>query len=175
MMNNRKIYFIKALIIYLFTLSIFVCSVLLIRIGDIINNLNLFFLSLLLINVFIAATNGIFLFRKNSAKDYKMVLLYNAIFSLISGFQFRAFGYIVANNLGADFSIMFMKNSAGSGFAIHYDSFNVIEKLLFYDNIKMGGFSIQINLIMLLISVCLFYFYNKIKKTGMASPSTPPG
>lgn len=86
MMMNRSNFFIKAVIIYLTILSLLVSFALLTRINAIIGNLNLFFLCLLLIVLFISVTNVIFLFRKNSIKDYRLVILYNLIFSLISGY-----------------------------------------------------------------------------------------
>jgi hypothetical protein len=162
-MNNRKIYFIKALIIYLLILSILLCSILLIRIEEILNNFNLFFLSLLLLNIFIVAINCIFLFRRNLPNDYKLVLLYNSIFSLVSGISFRMFGYAVSNNLGVDFSTFFTKNNVGVAYGFHYDTFNLIVKLFRYDEVKLTGFSVQINLIMWWISICLFYFYYRLR------------
>jgi hypothetical protein len=169
MITKKKMYIIKGLIIYLLVLSILVCTALLIRINEILSNFNLFFFGLLLLNIFIVAFNFIFLFRKNLLNDYKMVLLTNSIFSLISGLNLRFFGYIVNNNLGTDFSIYFTKNNAGVDYGLRYDLFNFDIALLRYDDIKLTGFSIQINLIMLLVSSCLFYFFNNVRKSKVVS------
>jgi hypothetical protein len=52
----------------------------------------------------------------------------------------------------------------GSTIDLNYGAFNVILKFFRYDEASNPGFSFDINLIMLIISIVLFYFYNSIKK-----------
>ena len=59
---------------------------------------------------------------------------------------------------------MFKKN--GSSIGINYGPFNVVLKFLTYDKAAYPGFSIYVNLIMLFISILLFYFYNSIRKSA---------
>lgn len=165
-MTNKKAYCIKGLIVYLLILSVIVCGILLTRIVEILDNFNLFFLSLLLLNISMVAVNGTFLFRKKSLKDYKLVLIINSVYSLISCLEFRAFGVIVSNNLGIDFSLFYTKNNLGVDYGYYYDTFNMILKLFLYDSTNRTGFTIKVNLIMLLISIILFYFYTDVKKSS---------
>lgn len=163
MMMNKKKILIRNLIIYLTV----ICSVTLFglttKIGEIIENFNVFFISIWLINLFVIAVNLSFWFRKRSENDYKIILPVNSIYSFISGLEFRGGGYILSNNLGPDLSIYFKKNCEGIDYGLHYDLFNVIIKLLFYDNTKCPQFSIQLNLIMLTVSLILLFNYKKMK------------
>jgi hypothetical protein len=159
--------FIKVIIIYILVLNLSVCYVLLVRIDAILGNFNMFFLSLLLLNIFLAAVNMIFLFRKNANKNYKLILIYNAIFSMISGLDIRAFGSIISNNLGIDLGLYFTKNFGGTDYGFKYGIFHLSMQLSFYDDIKYTGFSVKLNLIILFIGVLLFYFYNKMRRYNL--------
>jgi hypothetical protein len=146
-------------------------ATLLTHMNEILGNFNLFFISLWLISILIVLVDLIFLFKKKSLKDYKLVLLLNAFYSLFSGLEFRIGGYIISNNLGADISVYFKKNSAGTDYGFYFDTFNLVSKLFFYDNSKYPQLSIQINLIMLSISILFFYFYNKMQKPDFILPN----
>jgi hypothetical protein len=108
--------------------------------------------------------NLFFLFKKESENGRKLILLVNAIYSLISGLEFRGRGIIISNNLGPDISVYFKKNWGGLDYGFYYDVFNVVIKLFFYDNTKYPQLSFQVNLIMLMISVFLFFNCKTMKK-----------
>ena len=163
-MSNRKRYIIKALIIYITILNVVISYNLLLSIGELLSKFNIFCLSILLLNIFTSIFNTIFLFRKELNKNYNSVLLYNSIFCMISGFGLRVAGYIINYNLGADLSVYFTKNQAGIDYGLHYDIYNFVIRLLFYNPNELSGFSIQVNLIMLTIAVFLFYCYKKSKR-----------
>jgi hypothetical protein len=159
---NKNIYIIKAQLIYLSILSLCVCVLLLSQIGELLSKFNIFFICVLLLNLFTVAYNAIFFFRKNTQKDWTSVLLYNSVYALICGFSVRVGGMILANNLGTDISIYLTKNQAGTDYGFNWDSFNIVVKLLFYDTSTLSGFSIQLNLVMLFISGFLFFHYKRI-------------
>jgi hypothetical protein len=174
MTTNKDLNFIKVSISYLTLVSIVTSIAILIKVDEVIGNFNLFFITILLVNIFVMAVDLFFLFRKKAEKDYKLVLLINVIYSLISGFEVRGGGYIISNNLGSDLSIYFKKNWGGVDYGFHYDTFNLIIKLFFYDNNKSPQFSVQVNLIMLTISFFLIFYYNVMRKTGFSLPTAHP-
>lgn len=76
----------------------------------------------------------------------------------------------MSNDLGTDFSIYFTKNYAGIDYGFRYDIFNFVTKIFRYDTTTLNGFSIQINLIMIIISIVLFCFYTKIRTLDSINP-----
>lgn len=165
MMTNKKIKFIKALISYLTFIGLVTLFILITKISQIVGTFNIFFISVLLINLFVVVVNLFFLLKKESENGHKLILLVNAIYSLISGLEFRGRGVIISNNLGPDISVYFKKNWGGLDYGFHYDVFNVVIKLFFYDNTKYPQLSFQVNLIMLMISVFLFFNCKTVKKS----------
>jgi len=164
-MTNKKIKFIKALISYLTFIGLVTLFILITKISQIIGNFNIFFISVLLINLFVVVVNLFFLFKKESENGRKLILLVNAIYSLISGLEFRGRGIIISNNLGPDISVYFKKNWGGLDYGFYYDVFNVVIKLFFYDNTKYPQLSFQVNLIMLMISLLLFFNCKTMRKS----------
>ncbi len=166
-MGTRKvIYFIKAILIYLAFICLLVGMNFLINISDILNNFNLggiggiVFLTLYL---FILSVNISFLIRKKTIKDYKLVLLINSIFSILSGIGLRLSDFLVVNNLGLDLSIVYLKADNKSTFFFHYDVFNFVVKFQ-YAHTGQHVFGGQINLFMWAIGIFLFICYKQIPK-----------
>lgn len=159
--NNRTVFFIKAILIYLSIICLIVSIDFLQHIGEMLYIFNLgaiFGIVLLAICVFILSTNVAFFIRKKTIEDYKIVLLANVCFCLISGFCLRIAGYVITNNLGSDFSIVYIYNHAGHGFMLHYDIFNLV--INFHeDHFKYHGFTLQINLIMWALGLFLLFCY----------------
>jgi hypothetical protein len=161
-MTTKKSYWFKGVVSYILLLNVLVILLLISKGGWILENFNIFFITLFIINVFILTHNCIFLFKKNIGdKDSRLISLYNFGFALISGLNMRMFGFIFNNDLGVDISAFFIKNYGGQSFGFKYDIFNLSMQFFFYDSIKYSGFSIQLNLIMLLISGYLLFSYRR--------------
>lgn len=162
-LNKKPFVIVKIIIIYLTFVCLFVSINFIIHIGNILNDSiltaigGLCFL-FLFISTFII--DLIFLIHK---KHLKHVLLYNSIFTLISGFTIRFGGYLISNNLGSDFSFVYLNTENKNFFSFHYDLFNYIvifQKLSIADPYK----GIKINLIMLGFTIFLFYCYKKVRR-----------
>jgi hypothetical protein len=161
--KSKSNFFIKLILIYFSILCLMVSMNFLFHIKAILTDSILTAIGgvlFLAIYLFILIINVLFLVRKKSVKDFKHVLLYNFIFSLFSGIGLRLPGFLLVNDLGADFSIVWLKAKAGSNFFIHYDTFNFIVKFQ-SSNTNEQVFGVQINLIMWAIGFFLFIFYRK--------------
>jgi hypothetical protein len=169
MMADKKGYILKGIIVYISFLNILVLGLLLSNIKEIVNNFNIFFIILVAVNLFVVIHNAIFLFTNKINKDYKWILVYNFVFSLISGFSFRMFGFFISNNLGPNLSVYFTTNYGGTDYGFRYSLFNMLMQLFPYDNIKYTGFSIQLNLIMLTISTYFLYSYLKLRRNTLTN------
>jgi len=172
-MENKIImnFFIKAILIYLSILCLIVSVSFLIHIAGILNDSTITAIGglvFLAIYLFILIINVLFLIRKKAVKDFKLVLLYNFIFSLISGIGLRLPGFLLVNNLGADISIVYLNEKAGSNFFIHYDTFNFFVKFQ-TSNATEHVLGIQINLIMWAIGFFLIVCYKKFSKVSKMS------
>lgn len=133
----------KILIGYAVLLNIIVCVVLFGGIKSILDGFSLFLLTLLIINLFIAMYDIIFLFRKNnSVKDWRLTLLINSIYCFISSFSIRIFGIVVSNIIGIDLSPYFIKNHLGIGYGFNYGMFAFAMKYYPYDPSQLYGFAI---------------------------------
>ncbi len=173
--DNKKIYLVKIPIAYLTILSLIASIILLSQILRIIEFLNIPALLVLTVDLFISAINIIFLFKKNTQKDIKLVLIYNIVFCIISGILVRIGGYPFANNLGADFSIGYIQNYAANTYVVNGYFFNML--MNFPDKIQnFSGFSFQINLIIWGIGTLLIVCYKRIDRwfTTSSEPSTNP-
>jgi hypothetical protein len=172
-LKSKIFFFVKVVLVYLTILCLIVSINFLVHIGDILSSSNftviggVFFLAIYL---FISILNIIFLVRKKSIKAYKTVVLYNFIFSLISGIGLKIGDYLIINNVGADVSIVGIYSNKGPGFLFHYDLFNFIIKFL-KDDPKNQGFGIEINLIMWTLGLFLLICYKKLSSVSKIPPS----
>jgi hypothetical protein len=158
---RHKVYLIKALVGYLTTLSFLVCIAFIGNILDIIRITNIVAIAYLIIYLFTTLINIVFLCKKNSINDFKGILIYNAIFSFVSGIKLRIGGYLFANNLGLDLSIVYFKNPKGQGFFFHFDIFNLVIKFPDVD-LHLEGFSVSINLFIWVIGGVLLLNLRRI-------------
>ena len=169
-MTNKKTTWIKWIIVYLLVLSSIISIILLYKIKDIIEYFNLFLLIILSINLFITIYNIIFPFKKNkTVSDWKLTLIFNSVFSLIAGLNIRAFGFVFNNNYGVDMSPLFVKNQAGILYGLNWKYFNFDTAFYLYDTDRLSGFSLEINLVTLLIFVVLIRQYNLLQKNSAAA------
>jgi hypothetical protein len=171
--KNKTKFFIKVILIYLAGLCLIVSINFLIHIEEILSTFNftaVMGVVFLAIYLFILSMNAVFIIRNKTEKDYKLILLYNFIFSLFSGFSIRLPDFLITNNLGTDFSIVFFKLDTGSKFFLHYDIFNFVVKFQHLDT-GQHVFGLQINLFIWAIGLFLFFCYksqNIIKAGSIA-------
>ncbi len=161
---NKKSLILYIVLIYLTIISIFTSVFLIESIDEIWAKGNVLLMISLLINLTIAIFNILLFTMNRRQKDYRLILLFNSVYSLIYGVGIRIAGIVIINYLGFNFSLLYIHND-GSTIQLNYGSFNIILKFFKYDKMANPGFSFDINLIMLLISIVLFYFYNSIKRS----------
>lgn len=149
---------------YLSILSTVISIYLIFNIRTILGDSNLYLGTLLIVNIFYSVYNVIFIFKKNkSTEDWKLTLLFNIIFCVISGLSVRMLGFIFINNYGIDLSPYFIKNEIGIAYGFNYNIFNIDFHFYPYDTNKYGGFKIELNLIMIIIGIILFRYLKKIR------------
>jgi hypothetical protein len=161
-----KTFLIKLLLVYLTILSFCAIWLLFSSIVTIVLSLNITAIIALLVDLFIAIVNLFYFFRRASTQDTKTILLYNIIFSLISGLVIRIGGYPFANDLGLNLAIGYVTNAAGPSFLLNFNWFNIF--MNFPNTIlpNATGFHIEINLIMWGIGIFLLTCYKKINKVA---------
>lgn len=164
--KNILNFLVKIVLIYLAFLCLIISVNFLFHIRDILNGndfssiAGIFFLAIYL---FILTANIVFLIKTKTREKYKVVLLFNIVFSIISCFGVRVHKFIIANILGIDFSLFYIKAKAGYKFLFYYDTFDFTVQFK-HSDVSDPVFGIQVNFIMLSIGVFLFICYRKIPK-----------
>ena len=161
---NKKNVVLYAIIGYLTIISLSTSGFLIYSIGEIIAKRNEMLMISLVLNLAMTAFNIMFFRMKRQKKDYRLILLFNSIYAIIYGFAIKVAGVLVINYLGFNISLLYIQNN-GSSFELNYGGTNLNLELLSYDKSSEPGFSFAINLIMLVISIALIYFYNSIRKS----------
>jgi len=161
--KSITIFFAKFFLIYLTLLCLVISLNFLVNIKVLLNEfsiISIIGLAFLLIYLFIISSNMFFFFGKKVSGNYKSILLFNSIFSIISGFSLRTGNWLIANNLGADISIILLKDNTNWRYLLH---FNILDFVVKYQHEPIGdqGWGFQINLIMLAIGIFLFICYKK--------------
>jgi len=168
--KSKLVFFIKIILIYLSFLCLIVSFNFLVHIGGVLNATNataiagVFFLAVFL---FILIINTLFFIRKKTTKDFTPVLLYNSIFCLFSGIGLRLPGFVLTNNLGVDFSVVWLKVAAGYSYFIHYDTFHFVVEFQTGNANNEHVVGIQINLVMWTLAFFLIFCYRKIHKLSL--------
>jgi len=163
--KSRAFLFIKLVLIYLTFLYVIISLNFLINVGDILKSDilpvigGLFFLA---IYVSMSIINISFFIRRKEIDNYKTVLFFNSIFSLLSGIGGKIAGFVLINDIGADVSVAYFYGKQAPGLFLHYDLFNFVIKF-YKDDPQKNDFGFGINLVMLAISVFLFICYRKIQ------------
>ena len=161
--RNRSIFFAKFFLIYTTLLCLLISLNFLFNIKALLNELSvisLIGLTFLSIYLFIIWINLSFFFRKRASRWPENIILYNALFCFVSGFSIRTNNWLLANNLGCDISIIFLKDHPNWRYLLHFNFWELIVKFQ-HEPIGDEGLGFQINLIMLAIGVFLFIYYKK--------------
>ncbi|MDB5150838.1 MAG: hypothetical protein JWQ57_4858 [Mucilaginibacter sp.] len=161
--NKKLSLFLNIILIYLAFVCLIVGLNFLANIRSILSVLNLgsiISLILLIIYFFILIINLVFLIRKRKG-NFRNVILFNLIFSVISGISLRLSSYIIAHNLGADISLVYINAFADKRIFIHADLFNFIVQFKHLDTVD-PAFGFQINFIMWGIGAFLLFCYKRI-------------
>jgi len=154
----------KILVGYQLIIGFIASIVYIFRLGEILKEFNLFFIALLVSNLFIVVYNTSYIFSKSGTKS-KAVFICNAIYSLFISFQFNIAGVSFSNQIGPRLNFYWGKNHLGIGYGLNIETFNFIVKLLFYDNIKTPNFYISLNIIPFAIASYFFYLVKQVAKS----------
>ena len=105
---NKKNIILYVIIVYLTIISIVTSLFLIESIGVILAKSNIALIISLLVNLTMTVLNVLFFRMRRYQKDFRLILLYNSIYSLIYGIGVQVAGLLIVNYSGFNFSVFYV-------------------------------------------------------------------